>query len=68
MAHKAVLPHNPLHAHPLSAAEKRLLRFFVIGLVVLALAVAIILAAPMLISSAVAMGIFDGWDSPIDYD
>ena len=69
MAHKATLPHSPIfHAHPLSDAEKRLWRRFLIGLAVLVIAVVVVFAAPMLVSTAVAMGVFSGWDAPIDYD
>ncbi len=72
MAHKAVLPHPSfIHAKParvLSAAEKLMWRRFLVGLVVLVIVAALVLFAPVMLSSALALGVFHGWDAPIDYD
>lgn len=71
MAHKATLPHPAfVSAKPaqLSDAEKLLWRRFLIVLAVCAVVVLIVFFAPVTLSTAVAMGVFHGWDSPIDYD
>ncbi len=72
MAHKATLP-QPSFVHarparPLSDAEKRFWRRFLIGLAAVVAVAAIIYFAPALLSAALAMGISNGWDAPIDYD
>ncbi len=72
MAHKATLP-QPLFAHarpakPMSDADRLFWRRFLIGLAVIVAMAAAIYFGPFLLSAAIALGLSDGWDMPIDYD
>lgn len=73
MAHKAALPHSAfVHAHktarPLTEAERLFWRRFLIALAIVVVLAGLVLAAPAALGAVTAMGIFNGWDAPIDYD
>ncbi len=72
MAHKASLPHPPLLHHkparPLSEAGRMWRRRLAIAFGIAGLMVGMMAAAPFLLGTAVAAGLFNGWDSPVDYD
>ncbi|MEI9903371.1 MAG: hypothetical protein WDN06_04890 [Asticcacaulis sp.] len=70
MAHKATLPH-PAYvqpARPLTAAEKLFWRRFLMVLAVVIVIAGLVVIAPAAIAAAGSFGLFNSWDSPIDYD
>ncbi len=72
MAHKATLPHPFVFHHrpakPVSEADRLFRGRLMVALGVAVAMAGLVFAAPLLLGTAVAAGIFDGWDSPIDYD